>query len=75
LVVSQPGRHQPPVVSDDGENKNPGDRHHCIKAPVLADQEILYEVRSGTLIDAIRYSCGANHIINRALRQSLNEYS
>ncbi|NEP47667.1 MAG: hypothetical protein F6K65_02055 [Moorea sp. SIO3C2] len=34
---------------------------------MLADQGILYEVRSGTLRDAIRYSCGANHIINSAL--------
>ena len=53
-------QHQPPVIFDDGMTKRPGDGHHRIAAAVLAGKQILCEIRHGTLIDAIRYSCSSN---------------
>ncbi|NEO09268.1 hypothetical protein [Moorena sp. SIO3I8] len=53
-------QHDPPVIFDDGEHKRPGDGHHRIKAAALAEQQILCEVRIGSLIDTIRYSCSSN---------------
>ncbi|NEN97764.1 MAG: hypothetical protein F6K50_20235 [Moorea sp. SIO3I7] len=53
-------RHDPPVIFDDGKTKRPGDGHHRIKAAAQVEQQIFCEVRIGTLIDAIRYSCSSN---------------
>ncbi|AOX04713.1 hypothetical protein BJP34_35620 (plasmid) [Moorena producens PAL-8-15-08-1] len=53
-------QHDPPVIFDDGKTKRPGDGHHRIKAAALAEQQILCEVRIGSLIDTIRYSCSSN---------------
>ncbi|NEP02037.1 MAG: hypothetical protein F6K58_25945 [Symploca sp. SIO2E9] len=69
-------QHSPPVIFDDGTTKRPGDGHHRIAAALLAEQQILCEVRSGTLIDAIRYSCSSNqrpslHRTNADKRQAV----
>ncbi|NEO33217.1 MAG: hypothetical protein F6K36_22885 [Symploca sp. SIO3C6] len=69
-------KHDPPVIFDDGTTKRPGDGHHRINAAWLAKQQILCEVRSGTLIDAIRYSCSSNqrpslHRTNADKRQAV----
>ncbi|NEP00858.1 MAG: KOW motif-containing protein [Symploca sp. SIO2E9] len=69
-------QHDPPVIFDDGSLKRPGDGHHRIRAALLAEQQILCEVRSGTLIDAIRYSCSSNqrpslHRTNADKRQAV----
>ncbi|NER30728.1 MAG: hypothetical protein F6J89_24710 [Symploca sp. SIO1C4] len=69
-------QHSPPVIFDDGEKKRPGDGHHRIAAALLAEQQILCEVRKGTLIDAIRYSCASNqrpslHRTNADKRQAV----
>ena len=50
----------PPVVFFDGSNYYPGDGHHRIKSAELAKVKIYCEIRQGTLIEAIRYSCSAN---------------
>lgn len=49
-----------PIIFFDGSNYYPGDGHHRIKSAERAQVEIYCEVRRGTLIDAIRYSCSAN---------------
>ncbi|MBD1878375.1 hypothetical protein H6F70_05735 [Coleofasciculus sp. FACHB-T130] len=51
-----------PVVFCDGKGDIwAGDCHHRTSAAVLADVEwVLYDVRPGTKIDAILYSCSAN---------------
>ncbi len=53
-------KESPPIIFFDGYNYYPGDGHHRIKSAEFAQVEIYCEVRRGTLINAIRYSCSAN---------------
>ncbi len=53
-------KESPPIIFFDGSNYYPGDGHHRIKSAELAKVKIYCEIRQGTLIEAIRYSCSAN---------------
>lgn len=53
--------HQPPVIFQDGENYYPGEGHHRIPAAIAAEiEQILVELRPGTLRDAQFFSQCAN---------------
>jgi len=52
---------EPPAIFQDGENYYPGEGHHRIPAAIAAEvEQILVELRLGTLRDAQFFSCGAN---------------